>query len=140
RRRRHHPVAGHAQQVRHHPRRRGPPQPLQGPAGLPGPRRLMAPLPRRRQAPRRTLVIGEALVDVVVAPDGSRTEHVGGSPLNVSVGLARLGYPVTLAAHIGRDERGADIGARLSEAGVLLVPGSDSAEDTSVATATLDEP
>ena len=99
----------------------------------------MAPLPRRRQAPRRTLVIGEALVDVVVAPDGSRTEHVGGSPLNVSVGLARLGHPVTLAAHIGRDERGADIGARLSEAGVLLVPGSDSAEDTSVATATLDE-
>ncbi len=97
------------------------------------------PLPRRRQGPTSTLVIGEALVDVVIAPDGGRSEHVGGSPLNVAVGLARRGRPVTLATHIGRDERGAAIGERLSDAGVLLAPGSDTAEDTSVATARLDE-
>ncbi len=96
-------------------------------------------MPSRRTSPRRTLVIGEALVDVIRTPDGQSTEHVGGSPLNVAVGLARLGHPVSLATHIGRDARGATIGALLAEAGVDLSPGSDSAEDTSVAVATLDE-
>ena len=33
----------------------------------------------------RLLVIGEALVDIVAAPSGERTEHVGGSPANVRV-------------------------------------------------------
>lgn len=93
----------------------------------------------RRGALGPTLVIGEALIDVVRAPDGTSTEHVGGSPLNVAVGLARLDHPVSLATHIGRDRRGATIGAHLSDAGVTLVPGSDLAEDTPVATATLDE-
>lgn len=93
----------------------------------------------RRSAPGRTLVIGESLIDVVRAPDGSSTRHVGGSPLNVAVGLARLGHRTTLATHFGRDEGGAAIGARLSDAEVDIVPGSDRAEDTSEATATLDE-
>lgn len=93
---------------------------------------------RRSSGPCATLVIGESLVDVVIGSDGQRTEHVGGSPLNVAVGLARLNHPVSLATHFGRDARGAAIGAHLADAGVLLVPGSDSAQDTSVATATLD--
>lgn len=93
----------------------------------------------RRSAPSRTLVIGESLIDVVRAPDGSSTRHVGGSPLNVAVGLARLGHRTSLATHFGRDEGGAAIGAHLSDAEVDIVPGSDRAEDTSVATATLDE-
>lgn len=94
---------------------------------------------RRRSAPGRTLVIGESLIDVVRAPDGSVTRHVGGSPLNVAVGLARLDHRVALATLFGRDEGGAAIGAHISEAGVDLVPGSDRAEDTSTATATLDD-
>lgn len=93
----------------------------------------------RRSAPGRTLVIGESLIDVVRAPDGSVTRYPGGSPLNVAVGLARLDHPVGLATHFGRDEDGVAIGAHASEAGVELVPGSDRAERTSVATATLDE-
>ena len=36
------------------------------------------------------LVVGEALVDVVVRSDGTVSEHPGGSPLNVAIGLARL--------------------------------------------------
>lgn len=96
-------------------------------------------MPGRRGAPRKTLVIGEALIDVVRAPDGSSAEHVGGSPLNVAVGLARLDHAVSLATHIGRDRHGAAIGAHLSDAGVALIPGSDRAEDTPVATATVDE-
>jgi len=39
-----------------------------------------------------TLVVGEALVDVVVSRDGTTREHVGGSPANVALGLARLGH------------------------------------------------
>ena len=93
----------------------------------------------RRSAPGRTLVIGESLIDVVRAADGSITRYVGGSPLNVAVGLARLDHPVALATHFGRDDDGAAIGTHASEAGVELVPGSDRAERTTVATASLDE-
>ncbi|NYF97583.1 PfkB family carbohydrate kinase [Janibacter cremeus] len=96
-------------------------------------------MPGRRGATGPTLVIGEALIDVFRGPDGASAEHVGGSPLNVAVGLARLDHAVSLATHIGRDRHGAAIGARLSDTGVTLVPDSDRAEDTPVATATLDE-
>ncbi|WP_338750580.1 PfkB family carbohydrate kinase [Janibacter alittae] len=96
-------------------------------------------MPGRRGAAGSTLVIGEALIDIVRSPDGSGAEHVGGSPLNVAVGLARLDHSVSLATHIGRDRYGAAIGAHLSDAGVTLVPGSDRAEDTPVATATIDD-
>lgn len=96
-------------------------------------------MPGRRSSPGRTLVVGESLIDVVRAADGTTTRYVGGSPLNVAVGLARLGHPVALATHFGRDEDGSAIGAHASESGVELVPGSDRAEHTSVATATLDE-
>jgi len=43
-----------------------------------------------------TLVVGESLIDVVQCADGSTQEHVGGSPANVAVGLARLGHDVAL--------------------------------------------
>ena len=76
---------------------------------------------RRAPAPCSTLVIGESLVDVVVGADGTRSEHVGGSPLNVAVGLARLDHRVTLATHFGRDAHGAAIGEHLAEAGVDLI-------------------
>ncbi|KRE35799.1 hypothetical protein ASG73_13980 [Janibacter sp. Soil728] len=98
----------------------------------------MPGLLRRSPAPASTLVIGESLVDIVERSDGGREEHVGGSPLNVAVGLARLGHPVSLATHIARDARGAAIGEHLAQAGVVLTPGSDTALDTSTATATLD--
>jgi len=86
----------------------------------------------------RTLVIGESLIDIVHRPDGSTQEHVGGSPANVAVGLARLGHDVTLATKIGDDERGARIAARLDEEGVSLTEGSIGGPPTSVATSTLD--
>jgi len=87
----------------------------------------------------RTLVIGESLIDIVHRPDGSTREHVGGSPANVAVGLARLGHEVTLATKIGDDERGTRIATRLDEEGVALTEGSIGERPTSVATSTLDE-
>lgn len=88
---------------------------------------------------RRALVIGEALIDVVHRADGSESEHPGGSPMNVAIGLARLGRGVDLLTWYGTDERGRAIAEHLAGSGVDVVPGSDSAPSTSVATAVLDE-
>jgi len=84
----------------------------------------------------RGLVIGEALIDTI---DG-RVERVGGSPLNVAVGLARLGHDVDFLTHIGDDEPGERIAAHLKAAGVQLVSGSVSAARTPRAVATTARP
>ena len=88
--------------------------------------------------PQRTLVIGESLIDIVKRQDDSTQEHVGGSPANVSIGLARLGHEVTFATFVGNDERGARIVRHLEQEGVSLVDGSVGSRRTSVATSTLD--
>jgi len=80
----------------------------------------------------RGLVIGEALIDSI---DG-RVERVGGSPLNVAVGLARLGHGVDFLTHIADDEPGQRIAAHVKAAGAQLVPGSVSAGRTPRAVAT----
>jgi fructokinase len=83
------------------------------------------------------LVVGEALVDVVRFADGSVSEHAGGSPFNVAVGLGRLGAEVTLAAQIGCDAHGAMLCERLADAGVSLDQRGPLLSRTSTATATL---
>jgi sugar/nucleoside kinase (ribokinase family) len=57
-------------------------------------------------------VIGEGLVDVVQRPSGIEA-HVGGSPLNVAVGLARLDHPVQFIGRYGRDAYGDSVAAHL---------------------------
>jgi fructokinase len=76
----------------------------------------------------RGLVIGESLIDIV---EGE--EHVGGSPLNVAVGLARLGRDVDFLTHIGDDARGRRIAQCINDAGVQLVSGSQTAARTATA-------
>lgn len=85
-----------------------------------------------------TLVVGEALIDIVVGPDGVR-EHVGGSPLNVAAGLARLGREVLFASRFGDDSRGAAIAAHLQGSGARVAEGSVVGKPTSTARAVLDE-
>jgi fructokinase len=87
----------------------------------------------------RALVIGEALIDIVERGGEVPTEHVGGSPLNVAVGLARLGRGVDFLTHIGDDARGRRIVDYVESSGVQLVSGSLSADRTPTAVATLDE-
>ena len=87
----------------------------------------------------RLLVVGEALVDIVAEPSGERTEHVGGSPANVAMGLARLGHDVDFAGWLGRDERGERISAHLADHGVHVLPESFGDDPTSTAVATLDD-
>lgn len=86
----------------------------------------------------RLLVLGEALVDIVVDASGGKVEHVGGSPANVAMGLARLDHPVDFACWIGHDDRGRRIADRLADHGVTLLPESFGPDPTSTAVATLD--
>lgn len=82
-------------------------------------------------------VIGEALVDVVHSKSGT-SAHVGGSPLNVAVGLARLDHPVQFIGRYGQDEFGDAIAAHLRDSSVM-VPLPPDALPSSVAKATLDD-
>ena len=89
---------------------------------------------------RRFLVVGESLVDVVVPADGERERAVGGSCLNVAVGLARLDVPTTLVTRIGDDGFGREVAEHLRASGVVLDEESVVAgRRTSTATAYLDE-
>jgi fructokinase len=86
------------------------------------------------------VVVGEALVDVVVPTEGETSSAVGGSPLNVAVGLARLEVPALLITRVGDDEHGRWVSDHVRESGAELaesavVPGTK----TSTATAHLDE-
>jgi fructokinase len=87
----------------------------------------------------RALVIGEALIDIVERDGQIIGEHVGGSPLNVAVGLSRLGRGVDFLTHIGDDARGRRIADYVKDSGVELVSGSVTADHTPTALATLDE-
>lgn len=86
---------------------------------------------------RDALVVGESLVDVVVAADGTSIERPGGSAANAAVALARLGRPVRLATAYGDDARGAAIAAHLAADGVASAGDPRVLERTSVARATI---
>ncbi|OCB51907.1 ribokinase [Mycobacterium vulneris] len=86
----------------------------------------------------RALVIGEALIDVVESDGAISGEYVGGSPLNVAVGLGRLGRGVDFLTHIAEDDRGKRIVAYLEDSGVELVSGSTNAGRTPTARAAVD--
>ena len=78
---------------------------------------------------KRITVVGDALIDELRDPNGSR-EFVGGAALNVAVGLALLGETVTLVAMLGDDEPATRIRSYLRDYGVRLVE-SPSAHGTS---------
>lgn len=82
------------------------------------------------------LVVGEALVDVVEGPDGSRREHAGGSPMNVAVGLGRAGLDVSLATALGDDRYGELVRRHLSDSHVNVL--ASTTDHTASAVARLD--
>lgn len=84
-----------------------------------------------------TLVVGEALTDILIGPDGPPRAVPGGSPANVALGVARLGHPVRLATRVGRDLLGRQLQRHLGADGVRLTDGSVVDAPTSTATATL---
>lgn len=82
------------------------------------------------------LCIGEAIIDVV-EENLTRVEHVGGSPANVAVGLARLGHNVSLLTHLATDERAKLVANYLRDNKVAVIDGSFTAERTGTATVSL---
>ncbi|SPM41026.1 Sugar or nucleoside kinase, ribokinase family [Mycobacterium numidiamassiliense] len=80
----------------------------------------------------RGLVVGEALIDIV-----GGDEHVGGSPLNVAVGLGRLGRAVDFLTYIADDAYGQRITDYVEAAGVQLISESRSAKRTATARSTI---
>lgn len=87
------------------------------------------------------LVIGETLVDVIHAPDGSFARHPGGSMLNVAIGLRKLGRTVRLVTDFGLDDDGGMLAEYAASNGLELWLRSDSlrTNPTSTASVTLDE-
>ncbi|WP_350003888.1 carbohydrate kinase [Pseudarthrobacter sp. WHRI 8279] len=83
-------------------------------------------------------VIGESLVDIISDPrEVGRTQgHPGGSPLNVAIGVARLGLATTLVTHYADDPHGLLIADHLGGNNVEAIVGGSL--PTSSAAASLD--
>jgi len=84
-------------------------------------------------------VLGEALVDIIVDPDGEVTSIVGGAPLNTARTVARLGIPATFLGGVSTDAFGNRIMRLLAADGVTLGLGAQVPEPTTLAIAQIDE-
>jgi fructokinase len=88
----------------------------------------------------RALVIGESLVDMIGAEDPAGDivyrPRSGGSPLNVAVGLARLGTDVTFATAIAADSFGRRLRSFLADERVDVISAPDERHGTCLAVAT----
>lgn len=80
-------------------------------------------------------VVGEALIDL--GADG--VERPGGSPLNVAVGLARLGQPTALLARLGSDAHSGVLRGHAAASGVDLRWTVDTDRPSTTARVHLDE-
>ena len=83
------------------------------------------------------LVVGESLADIINGPGGEPAELAGGNPLNVAIGLQRLGLPARLHTRIGRDRLGAVLRSHLEGSQVTVTAGTVARGPTSTATARL---
>jgi len=84
------------------------------------------------------IVCGEALMDVIIDPDGSQRPVPGGGPFNTARALAGLDI---LAAFLGRlsgDPFGQQLASGLRAAGASLAFASRGPEPTTVALARVD--
>lgn len=63
-------------------------------------------------------VIGEALVDLVITPDGAVDAKLGGAPFNTACACGRLGAEVRFVGSISVDRFGTLLAARLADDGV----------------------
>jgi fructokinase len=85
------------------------------------------------------LVVGEALIDLIVAPDASVDARPGGGPYNAARTLARLATPVQFLGGLSEDRFGTVLRARLAADGVGLDHAVTTTAPTTLAVAELDE-
>lgn len=81
------------------------------------------------------VVAGEALVDLVLEPDGTTTPHLGGGAFNAARTIGRLGLAPVFVGRISTDEHGRALRAALSESGVRLDAIVDTDDPTTFALA-----
>ncbi|MFN8168713.1 MAG: carbohydrate kinase [Candidatus Nanopelagicales bacterium] len=85
------------------------------------------------------VVAGEALVDLILRPDGSLAAAAGGGPFNAARTLARLGVDTVFLGGLSDDRFGQLLRNRLEEDGVRLGMPDTVPLPTSLAVAELDE-
>jgi fructokinase len=83
-------------------------------------------------------VMGEALIDIIVSPDGQVNSEVGGAPLNTARTIARLGHEVSFLGGISQDSFGGRIKRLLEADGVQLAIPTLLDQPTTIAIASLD--
>jgi fructokinase len=84
-------------------------------------------------------VIGEAIIDLVPGDEPQAYHAVpGGSPYNVAIGLARLGYQATLMARLGDKGFGRVLRDRARAEGIGLDAAPHAAEPATLAVVSLD--
>ncbi len=84
-------------------------------------------------------VLGEALVDFIVGDDGAYRPHLGGSPYNVAIGLARQGVDVSYLSPFSDDTFGDQLQDSLEIEGVAVPVVRRSFWPTSLALVTIDD-
>ena len=85
------------------------------------------------------VVVGEALIDLVIEPDGTVQAAVGGAPFNTARGVGRLGGDVAFAGALGTDRFGALLASRLADDGVDVAAAPRIDLPTTLAAAELDD-
>jgi fructokinase len=84
-------------------------------------------------------VIGEALIDIIVSPNGEIDSVVGGGPVNTARTIARLGTEVSFIGGISQDALGKRIRRLLDSDAVNCAIEQDCAAPTTLAIASLDD-
>jgi fructokinase len=85
-------------------------------------------------------VVGEALLDMVqVERGGDFAARPGGGPMNIAIGLQRLGHPTELMARLSTGALGAIVREHVERNGVGLAAAVSTDEQTTLAFASLDE-
>lgn len=84
-------------------------------------------------------VLGEALIDFIMGDDGAYRPHLGGSPFNVAIGLARQGIAVSYLSPFSDDTFGDQLHDSLRDEGVEVPIARRSLWPTSLALVTVDD-
>ena len=85
------------------------------------------------------VVVGEALVDLALATDGSLAAHLGGGPFNTARALGRLEVPVGYLGRLSTDAFGRRLRQALVDDGVDVSTALTTDDPTTLALAELDE-
>ena len=84
------------------------------------------------------LVVGEALVDLVIAPNGTVDAALGGAPFNTARAASRVGADVEFCGALSDDRFGTMLAQRLDEDGVWMSHVQNTSAPTTLAAAEID--